>query len=138
MSQEFKDLYEVSDWQGLVFYPIPKSKGFYLVECSQQVVINETKRPIEFENKCNECGLYMGVYGSVPFAIYGIEPEDTALYFPEMENFIGSCKFGLFFTHTHEPGCAILEALKKGNIHEDRYTSFELIHKELQETVKKY
>ena len=66
VSQEFKDLYEVSDWQGLVFYPIPKSKGFYLVECSQQVVINETKRPIEFENKCNECGLYMGVYGSVP------------------------------------------------------------------------
>ena len=64
--QEFKDLYEVSDWQGLVFYPIPKSKRFYLVECSQQVVINETKRPIEFENKCNECGLYMGVYGSVP------------------------------------------------------------------------
>ena len=66
VSQEFKDLYEVLDWQGLVFYPIPKSKGFYLVECSQQVVINETKRPIEFENKCNECGLYMGVYGSVP------------------------------------------------------------------------
>ncbi|XTB54142.1 hypothetical protein LDK11_05380 [Fusobacterium nucleatum] len=66
VSQEFKDLYEVSDWQGLVFYPIPKNKGFYLVECSQQVVINETKRPIEFENKCNECGLYMGVYGSVP------------------------------------------------------------------------
>ena len=55
VSQEFKDLYEVLDWQGLVFYPIPKSKGFYLVECSQQV-----------ENKCNECGLYMGVYGSVP------------------------------------------------------------------------
>ena len=72
------------------------------------------------------------------FAIYGIEPEDTALYFPEMENFIGSCKFGLSCTHTHEPGCAILEALKKGNIHKDRYTSFELIHKELQETVKKY
>ena len=72
------------------------------------------------------------------FAIYGIEPEDTALYFPEMEKLIGSCKFGLSCTHTHEPGCALLEALKKGNIHKDRYTSFELIHKELQETVKKY
>ena len=66
VSQEFRDLYKASDWQGLVFYPIPKSKGFYLIECFQQVVINETKRPIEFENKCNECGLYMGVYGSVP------------------------------------------------------------------------
>lgn len=66
VSQEFKDLYEISDWKGLIFYPIPKSKGFYLIECFQQVVINETKRPIEFESKCNECGLYIGVYGSVP------------------------------------------------------------------------
>lgn len=72
------------------------------------------------------------------FAIYGIEPEDTGLYFPEMEKLIGSCKFGLSCTHTHEPGCALLEALKKGDIHKDRYTSFELINKELQETVKKY
>ena len=66
VSQEFKDLYEISSWQGLVFYPVPKSKGFYLIECSQQVVLNEAKRPIEFESKCNECGLYMGGYGSVP------------------------------------------------------------------------
>ena len=66
VSQEFKDLYEISSWQGLVFYPIPKSKGFYLIECSQQVVLNEAKRPIEFESKCNEGGLYMGGYGSVP------------------------------------------------------------------------
>lgn len=69
VSQEFKDLYNLSGWQGLVFYPIPKSKGFYLIECSQQVVINETKRPVEFESKCEECGLYMGVYGSVPLYI---------------------------------------------------------------------
>ena len=66
VSQEFKDLYEISSWQGLAFYPVPKSKGFYLIECSQQVVLNEAKRPIEFESKWNECGLYMGVYGSVP------------------------------------------------------------------------
>jgi hypothetical protein len=66
VSQEFKNLYEISDWQGLIFYPIPRNRGFYLIECSQQVVINETKRPIEFENKYNECGLYMGVYGSIP------------------------------------------------------------------------
>lgn len=66
VSQAFKDLYETLKWQGLIFYPIPKNKGFYLIECSEQIVINETKRPVEFENKCNECGLYMGVYGSVP------------------------------------------------------------------------
>ena len=69
VSQEFKDLYEISSWQGLVFYPVPKSKGFYLIECSQQIMLNEAKRPIEFENKCNECGSYMGIYGSVPLYI---------------------------------------------------------------------
>ena len=69
VSQEFKSLYESSDWQGLAFYPIPKSKGFYVAECFQEVVINGTKRPIEFESKCNECGLYLGVYGSVPLYI---------------------------------------------------------------------
>ena len=69
VSQKFKDLYEISNWQGLIFYSIPKSKGFYLIECSQQIMLNEVKRPIEFENKCNECGSYMGIYGSVPLYI---------------------------------------------------------------------
>lgn len=69
VSQKFKDLYEISNWQGLIFYSIPKSKGFYLIECSQQIMLNEAKRPIEFENKCNECGSYMGIYGSVPLYI---------------------------------------------------------------------
>ena len=49
VSQKFKDLYEISNWQGLIFYSIPKSKGFYLIECSQQIMLNEAKRPIEFE-----------------------------------------------------------------------------------------
>ena len=66
VSQAFKDLYDISGWQGLVFYPIPQSEGFYLIECSSQVAINESKRPVQFESKCNECGLHMGIYGSVP------------------------------------------------------------------------
>jgi hypothetical protein len=65
-SQHFKELYETSKWQGLVFYSIPKNKGFYLIECTTTVTVNKTKRPVLFENKCNECGLYMGVYGSIP------------------------------------------------------------------------
>jgi hypothetical protein len=66
VSQEFKNLYEKLNWQGLVFYTIPKSVGFYLIECSKIININETKRPVEFHSKCDDCNLYMGVYGSVP------------------------------------------------------------------------
>lgn len=65
-SQFFKDLYEISNWQGLIFYPIPKSKGFYLIECTEVVNVNQIERPVEFEGKCNKCGQYIGIYGSVP------------------------------------------------------------------------
>ncbi len=65
-SQSFKDLYDASKWNGLVFYPIPKNKDFYLIECTEMVIINQTKRPIEFEGKCSECDQYIGIYGSIP------------------------------------------------------------------------
>ena len=73
VSQSFKNLYETLNWQGLVFYPITKNKGFYLIECVEVVVVNKTERPIEFEHKCNECNQYMGVYGSVPAYINSSE-----------------------------------------------------------------
>ena len=66
VSQSFRNLYDTSKWNGLIFYPIPKSSGFYIIECTTVITINTTKRPVLFENKCNECGLYMGVYGSIP------------------------------------------------------------------------
>ncbi|WP_024466311.1 ribosome small subunit-dependent GTPase A [Treponema pedis] len=61
------------------------------------------------------------------FFIWGIESEETALYFPEFEPLIGKCKFGLSCSHIKEPGCAVLEALKKGKIHKDRYASWKLM-----------
>lgn len=66
VSQDFKNLYESSDWQGLFFYPIQRSKGFYLTECTEVVEINKTERPIEYNHKCSECNAYVGVYGSIP------------------------------------------------------------------------
>ena len=61
----------------------------------------------------------------------GIKPQDIALYMKEFSAFIGSCTFGLSCTHRTEPGCTILEALKKGAIHPDRYESFIRIGDEL-------
>jgi hypothetical protein len=66
VSQKFKDLYDTYKWNGLVFYPIPKNKDFHLIECTEIVVINKTKRPIEFECKCSKCNQYIGIYGSLP------------------------------------------------------------------------
>lgn len=65
------------------------------------------------------------------FVLHGIEPDQLALYFREMEGLVGSCSFGLSCSHRHEPGCKILEAVYSGVIHEQRYDSWLRIQDEL-------
>jgi ribosome biogenesis GTPase len=48
---------------------------------------------------------------------------DPALHFPEMRPLVGSCRFGADCSHTHEPGCAIKEAVEAGVIDRRRYES---------------
>jgi ribosome biogenesis GTPase len=54
----------------------------------------------------------------------GISPENIALYMKDIAPFAGKCLFGASCTHTVEKGCAILDAVRKGLIHEDRYKNF--------------
>jgi ribosome biogenesis GTPase len=54
---------------------------------------------------------------------YGLMEEDLGHYFAEIKERLISCKFNSC-THNHEPGCAILEALDKGEISEERYISY--------------
>lgn len=57
------------------------------------------------------------------FAVHGIKKEELALYFKDFEDFHLNCKF-LPCTHTHEPGCAVKEAVENGLIDIDRYESY--------------
>lgn len=52
-----------------------------------------------------------------------IEPWEVSHYFPEMRDLLGECKYHNC-THTHEPGCAVLEAVEVGEIAESRYISY--------------
>jgi ribosome biogenesis GTPase len=54
----------------------------------------------------------------------GIDSENIALYMQDIAPFAGKCLFGASCTHTVEKGCAILDAVREGRIHEDRYKSF--------------
>lgn len=54
---------------------------------------------------------------------YGIRKEDLGHYFIEFSDFINECRFNTC-THNHEPGCAVVEAVKKGLISEERYDSY--------------
>ena len=52
-------------------------------------------------------------------------PDDGGLasLFVEMRAYVGTCRFGLDCTHTHEPGCMIKNAVQEGRI-ASRYRSY--------------
>jgi ribosome biogenesis GTPase len=52
-----------------------------------------------------------------------LKKEEIALYFPEMLEAAQNCRFTPC-THTHEPGCAVKEAVEEGAISYDRYSSY--------------
>jgi len=66
------------------------------------------------------------------FVLDDVEAQELALYFKEFEPFIGKCKFGLNCSHKSEPGCAITDAVKNGQITEERYDSWLRISEEIK------
>ena len=62
--------------------------------------------------------------GMREFGLFGDSDADLASLFREMRPFLGQCRFGASCSHTHEPGCAIKEAVEAGEISERRYKSF--------------
>jgi ribosome biogenesis GTPase len=52
-----------------------------------------------------------------------IETEELSTYFPEMLRVMDDCRFKPC-THTHEPGCAVKQAVDEGRIAPERYSSY--------------
>lgn len=57
------------------------------------------------------------------FGLYGLEKDEISKYFPEMLRVADECRF-VPCTHTHEPGCAVKEAVEQGIISAERYNSY--------------
>jgi len=57
------------------------------------------------------------------FGLVDLKKEEIALYFPEMLEASRRCRFTPC-THTHEPGCAVKEAVDEGLISAERYNSY--------------
>jgi len=66
------------------------------------------------------------------FVLDDIEAGDLALYFREIEPFIGKCKFGLGCKHDTEPECAVRDAVEKGDITPERFDSWQRISDEIR------
>ncbi|MBR6305702.1 MAG: ribosome small subunit-dependent GTPase A [Bacteroidales bacterium] len=57
------------------------------------------------------------------FGLVDVEKEEIYKYFPEMLRASAGCRFTPC-THTHEPGCAVKEAVDSGEIAPERYNSY--------------
>lgn len=56
-------------------------------------------------------------------ALFDVEPEELDAYFREIGPLVPQCQFS-DCTHRHEPGCAVLAALKDGRVSSARYDSY--------------
>ena len=68
-------------------------------------------------------GYIIDTPGIKGFGLIDIEERELWHYFPEMISSAGECRF-YNCTHTHEPGCAVCEAVKEGRIAFSRYESY--------------
>jgi ribosome biogenesis GTPase len=61
--------------------------------------------------------------GLKALALWDIEPEELDAYFREIRPLVAECDFS-DCTHIHEPGCAVIAALERGEISPERYDSY--------------
>ncbi len=68
-------------------------------------------------------GAIIDTPGVKAFGTIDFERAQVAHYFPEIFNASSECRFNNC-THTHEPGCAVLDAVERGDISSSRYASY--------------
>lgn len=68
-------------------------------------------------------GFIVDTPGLRGFGLVDLKKEEIALYFPEMLEAAQDCRFTPC-THTHEPGCAVKDAVEAGEISYERYSSY--------------
>lgn len=70
-----------------------------------------------------EGGWIIDTPGIKGFGTIDFDKHEIAHFFPEIFKVSSGCRYG-DCTHTHEPGCAVLEALENQQIAQSRYASY--------------
>ena len=68
-------------------------------------------------------GAVIDIPGVKGFGTFNMEREEVAHFFRDIFKISAGCRFGNC-THTHEPGCAVLEALENHQLAPSRYASY--------------
>ena len=72
-----------------------------------------------------DCGGYLAdTPGLRELGLWGIDPDELDFYFPEFRPYLGTCRYANSCTHTHEPGCAVHQAVEDGAVSPSRYDSY--------------
>lgn len=74
--------------------------------------------------RLNEKTFIIDTPGIKEFGLIDMSQEELSDYFPEMRDVRLNCKFGARCLHLNEPKCAVLDAVKRGEIAETRYASY--------------
>lgn len=75
-------------------------------------------------------GFIVDTPGFSEVGLWGLESGELTHCFPEFRPYEGNCRFP-DCRHVHEPGCAVHEAVARGEIAEDRHASYRAILEEL-------
>lgn len=72
-------------------------------------------------------------FSTVDLIRYSLNNKESLMYcFPEFEEYIGQCKF-TSCSHTCEKGCAVLDAVERGELPLSRHISYRQMYEELKD-----
>jgi ribosome biogenesis GTPase len=76
-------------------------------------------------------GFVVDTPGLKVLGLWDIEQAELQQYFPEFEPYLGGCRFNTC-SHTHEPQCAVQQALSEGSLFPERYHSYVRLYRDLK------
>jgi ribosome biogenesis GTPase / thiamine phosphate phosphatase len=80
-----------------------------------------------------QCGGHVAdTPGLRELGLWGIEPEELPDCFPEFSDYLDQCRFGRSCSHTHEPSCAVAQAVDDGVIDRERLESYRVLRTEAE------
>lgn len=77
-------------------------------------------------------GYVIDTPGIRSFGLYDLKPTDLDIFFAEFDPYLGNCRFS-DCTHSHEPKCAVRDAVAAGAIAKARYDAYRRILDTLDE-----
>lgn len=83
----------------------------------------------------NEDTYIMDTPGFSSLEMFQIDKEELSAFYKEFEPYQNACRFQ-GCSHTHEPNCAVKEAITEGNISKIRYENYVSLYNELKEKRK--